>query len=743
MKTETVKPENTQSLTTTLAISFFSLSVLVLLISSSLQIILSIQAQQTEIKEKQQLIAQDAGKSVSNFIEGKFNTMETAANFSSLATASYEDRIIALNGILGIDPAFEQINMFNSGAFQQAYVSRSSPTPTSQFASQLNGGIFAALSLGQRYYISPVYIDENTAEPLITLALPYRTVLGDYQGLLVTEVSMKFIWDLVDQIKVGETGYVYVVDNQGNLIAYKDTSRVLQGENVSQISEVSEFLKNPSAITDLTPEIQSYTGLNGDIVLGTYVPLVSPQWAVVIELPRNEAYQNVITLALRSIALILIIAILASLVGYLGARRTSAPLIDLSNVATEIARGNLSAQAREIGPTELVQLASSFNNMTSQLRDSIGNLERRVAERTADVEMARLLSEKRAQELQAISEISRTISTEQRLDILLPLVTRLASEKFDFYHVGIFFVDETQQFAVLQASNSEGGKRMVERGHRLEVGQTGIVGNVAQTGKPRIALDVGSDAVFFNNPDLPDTRSEMALPLKVRGQTIGVLDVQSIRPGAFSESDANNFSILADQVAISIDNARLFGKSQEALSELQRLYRQYQSQEWSVFSRQETGIGYHQSLIGGKSLDIPVESDEIQEALQKGKVIVIDGNLEKSQPSIAIPVKLRGQTIGVLQIKSPTKNHRWNQDEINLVQAISDRLGLALDNARLLQDSQRRAAKETKIGEVTAKIGASINMRSVLQTAVEQLGRALPGSEVVIQFKDADGEKPR
>jgi K+-sensing histidine kinase KdpD len=102
---------------------------------------------------------------------------------------------------------------------------------------------------------------------------------------------------------------------------------------------------------------------------------------------------------------------------------------------------------------------------------------------------------------------------------------------------------------------------------------------------------------------------------------------------------------------------------------------------------------------------------------------------------MVVPVKLRGQIIGILKIKAPTTNRTWNQDEINLAEAISDRLAIALDNARLLQDSQRRAAKEQKIGDVTAKIGASINMRSMLQTAVEELGRALPGSEVVIQFE--------
>ncbi|HMD81418.1 MAG TPA: GAF domain-containing protein, partial [Anaerolineales bacterium] len=140
--------------------------------------------------------------------------------------------------------------------------------------------------------------------------------------------------------------------------------------------------------------------------------------------------------------------------------------------------------------------------------------------------------------------------------------------------------------------------------------------------------------------------------------------------------------------------------------------------------------------IGGRLLEQPIKSHEIQDVLQKGEIRVNNNENGKSELSIVIPVKLRGQTIGVLSIKPPRTNHVWNQDEVNLMQAIADRLALALDNARLLQESQRRAAKEQKIGEVTAKIGASINMRSVLQTAVEELGRALPGSEVVIQFEN-------
>ena len=427
--------------------------------------------------------------------------------------------------------------------------------------------------------------------------------------------------------------------------------------------------------------------------------------------------------------------LLVGLLGFLLGNIFAQPITNLSLTAQKFADGDLNTRAEIESEDEIGNLAKVFNEMSVRLQDTFAGLERRVAERTADVELARLLSERRAEELQSISEISRAISTEQKLEVLLPLITRLVSERFDFYHVGIFFVDDTRRFTYLQATNSEGGQKMLARGHRLEVGK-GLVGTVAKTGKPRIALDVGSDAAFFDNPDLPDTRSEMALPLSVRGQIIGVLDVQSTKAGAFSEGDANTLSILGDQVAIAIENARLFGQTQQAREEAESLYSQVLRQEWSSFNRQLSSIGYHQTPTGGKSIKSPVLTDDIKQTLESGQVVAFDGKGRGSTPSIAIPVKLRGHTLGVLNIKAPTKDRKWNQDEINLAQAISDRLALALDNARLLQESQRSAAKEAKIGEVSAKISASINMRSVLETAVEELGRALPGSDVVIQFND-------
>jgi len=460
-------------------------------------------------------------------------------------------------------------------------------------------------------------------------------------------------------------------------------------------------------------------------------------WSVIVHEDLANALKPVQeqTRAITFIALI--VTALIGVLGFFASQRLAAPILTLTNITRQIAEGDLSIRAHIPTQDEIGELANSFNRMTSQLQDTLGGLERRVAERTADLELARLLSERRAQELQAISEISRAISTEQRLDTLLHLITRLVSERFEFYHIGIFFIDETRRFAYLQAANSAGGQKMLARGHRLEVG-TGLVGTVAKTGKPRIALDVGVDASFFDNPDLPETRSEMALPLNVRGQIIGVLDVQSTKPGAFTENDTNTLSILGDQVAIAIENARLFGQTQQASDEAEALYSQVLRQEWSSFNQQATSIGYRQTSTGGKLIKKPVLTDDIRQTLESGQVVAFDGKGKRSTPSIAIPVKLRGQTLGVLNIKAPTNDRKWSQDEINLAQAVSDRLALALDNARLLQESQRSAAKEAKISEVSAKISASINMRSVLETAVEELGRALPGSEVVLQLENSE-----
>ncbi|NOH03112.1 MAG: GAF domain-containing protein [Chloroflexi bacterium] len=446
----------------------------------------------------------------------------------------------------------------------------------------------------------------------------------------------------------------------------------------------------------------------------------------------GEATRNAQIVGLGAILVAVLLAVFMT-------QYLATPIVHLTRAAEEVTSGNLNAYAPVETEDEIGALALSFNRMTSQLRDSLINLERRVAERTTDLEISRQQSEKRASQLLATGEISKTINSEQNLETLLALVARPVSERFGYYHTGIFLMDETRQYAVLKSANSEGGQIMLKRGHKLRLGE-GIVGHVARFGEPRIALDVGADAVFFNNPDLPNTRSEMALPLNFLDTTIGVLDVQSEKPGAFTDDDTNTLKILADQIAIAIQNTRLLEQTQQTLGELQAIYRQNLQEGWKIFNREEGVVGYHQGLSGGRRLSESVNTQEIQQTLNRGETSVFHADGKTDEPALVVPIKLRGQIIGVIHIKSPSKDHMWTANEINLSEAVSERLSLALENARLLQESRRQAIMEQTISGITGRIGSSINLENVLQTAVEELGRTIPGSEVVIRIKDESTE---
>jgi GAF domain-containing protein len=180
------------------------------------------------------------------------------------------------------------------------------------------------------------------------------------------------------------------------------------------------------------------------------------------------------------------------------------------------------------------------------------------------IENARLFQEtqRRATQLATAAAVARDATAILDVDHLLDETMDLISKQFGFYHAGVFLLDERDEYAVLQAASSEGGRRMLERGHKLRVGEIGIVGYVASTGEPRVALDVGEDTAHFAHPDLPNTRSEMALPLKVQDRVIGVLDVQSTQEAAFSEDDVAVLQTMADQLATAIANARLFEQVQ-------------------------------------------------------------------------------------------------------------------------------------------------------------------------------------
>lgn len=373
--------------------------------------------------------------------------------------------------------------------------------------------------------------------------------------------------------------------------------------------------------------------------------------------------------------------------------------------------------------------------LNRELEDLSANLERRVEDRTRQLEDANQQVKHRIAQLQAVTELSETIAQLQDLNEIFPQATRLVNAYFGFYHVGIFLIDEAREYAVLQAANSEGGKRMLERNHRLRLG-TGVVGYAALTGMPRIALDVGTDAVFFNNPDLPDTRSEVALPMKSRGEIIGILDVQSREAGAFSADDLQILTTLSNQVAIAIENARLLTEARAALMQVEEVYNEFTRSEWgrTIAKAEQPGFRYHGGRI--EMLDKGWRLPEVDSAAHSGETVSGPAaGAPGRRNTVAVPVKLRGEVIGVIHVESDDPSRSWFEDEVSLVEAVAERAAFAMENARLFQDARRRAVKEQAISEATSRIGTALNIENILLTTAEELERVLGGSDISIRFQ--------
>jgi len=587
-------------------------------------------------------------------------------------------------------------------------------------------------------YISDILFDPQKGKPKIYLAAPVFDEQNHILGVLRVEYEAETLQNIIGSQNelIGAASFAVLLDENHTIIGHGADANSLY-RDIPQSADIEKGIAHIDTTPYFSLELESDDRTGGDDKAAA-VRMSSKPW-VTIYAQQGEVFSQPLQRQIQSSLILLSVLLLGVfIIANISTNLLVNPIIQLTEFAKQIKTGNLKVRANSTSTDEIGTLAAVMNDTVEQLESTLSHFEERFAERTADLEVARSLSEKRANQFETISEISRVITSEQKTENLLPLVARLISESFNFYHTGIFLVDNTGQFAMLQAASSAGGKNMLNRGHKLEIGGNSIVGYVAQFGIPRISLDVGQDAVYFNNPDLPNTRSEMALPLKIGERIIGALDVQSEKPGAFTQSDANTLGILADQVAISLENARLFTENQQALSEARAFYRQNIQDGWRNFGRESEFVGYRQNMSGGKKLNTVFESDENRQAMQRGEALLFHADGITQEAEIVVPIKLRGQNIGNINIKAPSKNRPWSADETNLAEVVSERLSVALENARLIQESQRQAFKEQQISEVTGKISASINLKNVLQTAVEELGRAMPGSDVVIQLKNKE-----
>lgn len=561
----------------------------------------------------------------------------------------------------------------------------------------------------QGFYLEPLTYLPGLETVAVTASRPVLGSEGEVVGVLVGRVAPTTLSEIMgEQAWLGQTGELYLVDqNSIALTALRFGSRLGMPLNTEGVRQALATRANGSEL---------YKNYADEQVVGVYHWLSSLQLALVAEQSQAEALSltNSLLVTVSLIALgALAIAVLASV---FIARDIAEPLAALTETATRISSGDLALTASAERQDEIGLLAQAFNVMTAQLRNLIATLEQRVADRTRN--------------LQAAAEVGRTTTAVLDSDQLLRQVVELVQERFGLYYVGLFLLDQEQRFAVLRAGTGEAGQQMLARGHKLALGGSSMIGQCVARNEARIALDVGKEAVRFDNPVLPLTRSEMALPLRVRGQVIGAMSVQSVRAAAFDESDVVVMQTMADQVAVAIDNARLFAESQATLRALEAIQRRYLGGAWTQYTRSRPVSGYRQTEAGLTPLGDAL-LPEVRQAVQAQQPWSEQGVDGKTR-ALTAPIVLRGQPIGALGFKGA--GEQWSTDDLMLAETIAEQLALAADNIRLLEETQRRAAQERLVSEVTVHIRESLDVEAVLRTAAGELRQALGLEDVVVRL---------
>jgi GAF domain-containing protein/HAMP domain-containing protein len=606
-------------------------------------------------------------------------------------------------------------------------------------------------ALGTTSWSEP-YQDATGLGIVTTAAVAIYDQSGQILGVVGLDITLSDILSAVESNNLVQEGYSILVDNQGRGLvmpaqAYRDLLNRERQEN--------EFAPDLSTSDQSFQEIVNrmkagedgleHIDVGGKQLLVAFSPLSTTGWSLAsivepslvlssVDMLQNELSTDARNLLLmRMLPLTIGLALIIIMLGLIFTNRWLRPIKSLSTAAQQIAAGDYDINLPPSTADELGVLSGAFGTMKESIQSTLNSLEQRVAERTNQLQ-------RRTAQLAAAADIARDITQTRDLDRLLSQTVNQIHDRFDYYHAGIFLLDNSQEYAVLRAANSQGGMELIKQGHRLRVGKTSIVGYVVETGQPRIALDTGTDAVHFKNPLLPETRSEAALPLIINvGHTtsgsgvesprvIGVLDVQSKEANAFEEGDITALEIMADQLAVALNNASLFSEYQKSLEELQKLYSQLNRDVWSRLAQNRLLVGYEFNPTGTS----PIYSDSPARLMTR-QPDADKSTLESGIEAHALQIRVRGETVAILEVWPGDKN--FSSEEIRLLEELAERLSLALESARLYEDAQNRAAREQVINQFSAELADTIDLNALLQAAVHQIGSMPNVTEASIRIK--------
>lgn len=599
----------------------------------------------------------------------------------------------------------------------------------------------------QASMISKPYYDYGGGEIwMVTWSVPFFSESGEFKGIATADIAFLQTQEIVNSIEVGENGYAFLLDPAGIILGIGEDGGEYKAMSDSMV--LAAYTPNTSRWIDLVAEMRTgksgfieATDPRGEPMLVAYAPVgLDTGWSLALAYPRAELSSTTSQLRNTLVGYTIAVVFIFSALLFIFTRSITDPLRKLQEFAGRVSGETLSSETHDFPENieirtqdELEDLGNAFNQMSADLRRSFGTLEENVAARTKD--LARL-----ANELRTIAEVNRELAVIRDQSTLLNVSANLIREQLEYYHVGIFLVDEKGEYAILRGASSVAAEQLLAQNYKLKVGETGLVGSVASTGQAYIAQDVDLDSVHLNNPLLPETRSEIVLPLRSYNVTIGALDIQAKTLQAFEESDIQTLQVLADQLAAAIENAQLVQRLEETLTELSRMNQAQTRQVWQSVIGQRSSPAYEYDGLQIRPMPQNL-SPEFAAQLEGGRPIVVSPADGSAKNTLLVPLTILGQVIGVIGLEQDDPAKPWSEEQIAVAQAAANRAALTLENARLFEESKRRATKESAIFASTSRIGSAVSMENILQTTAEELEKVLSGAEITIQFTDNSSEK--
>ncbi len=585
------------------------------------------------------------------------------------------------------------------------------------------------------FYISEITLREDEfgvpiipLQPVFSVYVPVfdlvnpRAPLGTVRFVITADQLFNFINNpILNEGAIAPERQFFLVDNNNRVVA--SSSDTSQDYLLRLASDGTENVANPfhDTITDLISDTagRDVSLLAQEGVLYTIREFstgdsANNTWRIVITDPQSTLFTRVgfAMFFIIGVTLVILIALTYTLNRLITS--ALAPIDNVSNQAQQITYGEAVVQDVTTLPapfsTDAEATTQPISTALNTLSDRISQLNNDLAEQTTQYN----------RDMQIITNIGRETATLYNIDSLIQRSIELICNELGFYHAQVFLIDDARVNAVLTHSRGEAGQQLIAQGHKLAIGSDSVIGRVTRQIRPIIVNDTMEGTGHGFNPLLPETRAEMALPLVIADDCIGALDIQSTEANIFDENDVGKFQLIADQLAVAINNVRLREQSNQRFDQINSLNRQLTRDAWRDLE-QALGLDINYSY---NLMDIETSSEA-----------------DIPEGSLVAPISIRGQVIGTLAA-SPPEGLNFSDDDQAILRAVAERVAISIENARLFQETQVVLSETEVLYELSRNLSESNSYDDLINAIIDVVITDARGGQIWVFDDYIIGTKP-